>query len=68
MISALPRDQAAKSSHVALVVTKHGGHIGFLEGIFPRNAGYVDRLFAQFIETIFERGDALREMSSEGTR
>ena len=47
-----------------MVVTKYGGHIGFLEGVFPRNASYVDRLFAQFMETIFCNGSELETVLS----
>ena len=63
-VAALPCDKAVLSSHVAMVVTKYGGHIGFLEGVFPRNASYVDRLFAQFMETIFCNGSELETVLS----
>lgn len=47
--SAIPIKQAENSSHVAIIVTARGGHIGFLEGWWPySNDQYMGRLFSQF--------------------
>ncbi|XP_035278233.1 phospholipase ABHD3-like isoform X3 [Anguilla anguilla] len=51
---ALPVALAQRLPNVALLVTAHGGHIGFLEGLYPRGEGYMDRLFGQFIQAVFE--------------
>lgn len=46
---AIPIKQAEKSSHVAIIVTARGGHIGFLEGWWPYSKDqYMGRLFSQF--------------------
>jgi len=60
-LSALPMEKCSSSSHVCMLVTRHGGHIGFLEGIFPRHENFMDRLFAQYIDAIFKHGDELIE-------
>ncbi|XP_029446969.1 phospholipase ABHD3 isoform X1 [Rhinatrema bivittatum] len=39
-----------------------GGHIGFLEGIWPRQWTYMDRLFKQFVQAIFEHGNQIHSM------
>ncbi|XP_023662780.1 protein ABHD1-like isoform X1 [Paramormyrops kingsleyae] len=58
---ALPLALAQRLPNVALLVTTHGGHIGFLEGLFPRGEGYMDRLFGQFIQAVFEHPEDLKE-------
>ncbi|XP_044026041.1 phospholipase ABHD3-like isoform X2 [Siniperca chuatsi] len=41
--------------NVALLLTAHGGHIAFLQGLFPlRRESYMDRLFGQFVQAAFE--------------
>ena len=57
---AIPVAVAQRLPNVALLVTSHGGHIGFLEGLFPRGEGYMDRLFGQFIQAAFEHPGALK--------
>ncbi|XP_037046996.1 protein ABHD1 [Bradysia coprophila] len=55
-LDAIPVDAALNSSHVAIVITARGGHIGFLEGIWPSlKDQYMGRLFSQyFAATLFE--------------
>ena len=38
---------------MALVVTSHGGHGGFIEGNLFIRGSYVDRVMAQFATAIF---------------
>ncbi|KAL2082190.1 hypothetical protein ACEWY4_022008 [Coilia grayii] len=61
---ALPVSLAERLPNVALLVTSHGGHIGFLEGLFPRGEGYMERLFGQFAQAVFEHPNALQEACS----
>lgn len=47
--AAIPVEEAEKSTHVAIVVTARGGHIGFLEGAWPDPKDqYMGRLFGEF--------------------
>ena len=58
--SALPVALAKRLPNVALLVTSHGGHIGYLEGLYPRGEGYMDRLFGQFIQAAFDHPGDLK--------
>ncbi|KAM6991954.1 LOW QUALITY PROTEIN: phospholipase ABHD3-like [Tautogolabrus adspersus] len=40
--------------NVALLLTAHGGHIAFLQGLFPRGESYMERVFGQFAQAVFE--------------
>ncbi|KAK6167543.1 hypothetical protein SNE40_021544 [Patella caerulea] len=54
---AIPVNDANNHDNIALVVTSHGGHIGFLEGLFPRHTNYMYRWFTQFVDSVFQHGD-----------
>lgn len=56
---AIPVEAARKSRYVSIMITHHGGHIGFLEGINPRHQSYMDRVFAQYVEAVFSHYDEL---------
>lgn len=53
----LPTDGATKSSHVAILATKYGGHIGFMEGAIPTRYHYSDRLLSQYLKTVLGNKD-----------
>ncbi|XP_071399826.1 phospholipase ABHD3-like [Centroberyx affinis] len=61
---AFPLALAQRLPNVALLVTAHGGHIAFLEGLFPRGEGYMDRLFGQFIQAVFDHPGELKRACS----
>ncbi|XP_054036136.1 protein ABHD1 [Dryobates pubescens] len=65
-LHAIPVETAWCLSHVALLVTAHGGHIGFLEGLWPRPGSFMERLFSQFITAVFEHGDEVQQLEEEG--
>lgn len=67
-IEGIPIEAANKSSHVAIVVTARGGHIGFMEGILPTNTYYSDRLYGQLIRGIFSSLGEMKEVQKEATR
>lgn len=55
-ISAIPIEDAEKSTHVAIVITARGGHIGFLEGCWPNSKEqYMGRLFSEFFGAVFRQ-------------
>ena len=56
LLSAIPAEEAEQNDNIAIVITSHGGHIGFMEGLFPRHEGYMDRLFSQYVKAVFTHG------------
>ncbi|XP_042636187.1 phospholipase ABHD3 [Orycteropus afer afer] len=59
---AIPIETAKQNPNVALVLTSYGGHIGFLEGIWPRQSTYMDRVFKQFVQAAVEHGHEISNM------
>ncbi|KAH3721420.1 phospholipase ABHD3-like isoform X2 [Dreissena polymorpha] len=53
---ALPINEAMENNNIAMLVTTHGGHIGFLDGVIPRQPTYMYRLFAQYLDAVFKHG------------
>ncbi|KAK9504847.1 hypothetical protein O3M35_009025 [Rhynocoris fuscipes] len=52
----IPVEEANKSENVAIVITARGGHIGFMEGVWPLHTDhYMFKLFAQFFESMLVR-------------
>lgn len=54
VVSAIPVEAANTSDNVAIIITARGGHIGFMEGLWPfyKNQ-YMFQLFGQFFQSIF---------------
>ncbi|XP_015521496.1 phospholipase ABHD3 [Neodiprion lecontei] len=53
-LEAIPIAEANKSKNVAIVVTSRGGHIAFLEGVWPvKQEQYIGKLFSQYFAAIF---------------
>ncbi|CAI9573277.1 unnamed protein product [Staurois parvus] len=62
---AIPVNEALANPNVALLITAHGGHIGFLEGAFPNQQRYMDRIFSQFMEAVLGHSKELREATAD---
>uniref|UniRef100_A0A3P9HE99 Phospholipase ABHD3 n=1 Tax=Oryzias latipes TaxID=8090 RepID=A0A3P9HE99_ORYLA len=60
---AIPVEAVKQNPNLALLITCHGGHIGFLEGLWPRHSTYMDRVFKQFAKAVFEKGNQLKDLS-----
>nr|XP_048702073.1 protein ABHD1 isoform X6 [Caretta caretta] len=58
-LQAMPLAAVRRLPTVAVLVTVHGGHVGFLEGLFPRHGSYIHRVFAQFVTAAFEHSQEL---------
>ena len=50
----LPYEEAKQSDFVALLTTKYGGHIGFMEGILPFRYHFSDRVFEQYARAVLK--------------
>ncbi|KAF4116901.1 phospholipase ABHD3 [Onychostoma macrolepis] len=59
---AIPVEAVKQNPNVALLITYHGGHIGFLEGLWPRQSTYMDRVFRQFTNAVFENDSSLGDL------
>ncbi|XP_069829396.1 protein ABHD1 isoform X2 [Dendropsophus ebraccatus] len=64
----IPLDEASSHPSVALLVPAHGGHIGFLEGFFPNNQPYMNRVFSQFVSAVLQQCDELRNITKNGLK
>lgn len=53
-LAAFPLTIVKGLPNVALLLTAHGGHIAFLQGLFPRGESYMERLLGQFVQAAFE--------------
>lgn len=63
--SSIPVKEIMDNQHIAVVVTSRGGHIGFLDGIFPSARGFMDRLFSQYVSVIFENFEEFKKLMWE---
>lgn len=64
-LTAIPIEDAEKSTHVAIVITARGGHIGFLEGCWPNSKEqYMGRLFSEFFGSVF-REESFEKISAQ---
>jgi len=49
----IPKEGATDSSHLAILTTKYGGHVGWMEGWIPNGYFYSDRIFSDYLQTVF---------------
>ncbi|KAG5320084.1 ABHD3 Phospholipase, partial [Acromyrmex heyeri] len=53
-LKAIPLKEISQTKNVAVVVTSRGGHIGFLEGVWPvKEEQYMGKFFSQFFTAMF---------------
>lgn len=64
-LQAIPVKEALANPNVALLITAHGGHIGFLEGPFPNHQRYMDRIFSQFMGAVLGHSEELRVATAD---
>eukprot|EP00092_Neocalanus_flemingeri_P033261 GFUD01036168.1.p1 GENE.GFUD01036168.1~~GFUD01036168.1.p1 ORF type:complete len:403 (-),score=140.01 GFUD01036168.1:67-1275(-) len=57
----IPREGADRSSHLAILTTKYGGHVGFMDGWLPNGYFYSDRVFSQYIQAVFSNKDMVKQ-------
>ena len=55
---AIPEDDILSNNNIALIVTKRGGHNGFLEGLLPSPKNMINKALVQFAVAVFEKGVA----------
>lgn len=48
---AIPVDEFERNPNTVLLLTRHGGHIGFIEG-WPRGPSWADKVIRQFLSAI----------------
>ncbi|KAI1305377.1 Phospholipase ABHD3 [Halotydeus destructor] len=63
-LESLPIDEIKESSHVAMIVTQRGGHIGFMDGLLPKLPFYSERLCGQIYESL-RRLENIRDLAVE---
>ncbi|XP_066268373.1 phospholipase ABHD3-like isoform X2 [Branchiostoma lanceolatum] len=55
-LCSIPTEEIKKNPNIALVVTSHGGHIGFGDWLFPSRESFMDKLYQQYVDAIFKYG------------
>ena len=46
---------------MAIMTTKYGGHIGFMEGTIPSRYFYSDRVFSQYLQAIINNQEQIKQ-------
>jgi len=54
-----PIEKFNSNPNVALVLTKYGGHISFVEGMWPTGCNYACRLFKDYLSQVIAEVDAM---------
>ena len=58
-----PIDEVEGSPNVALLLTKRGGHIGFMEGFLPLLPYFLENLLHQYLSSIIKLHNVRKELS-----
>jgi predicted alpha/beta-fold hydrolase len=48
----IPIHEFERNPNTILILTRYGGHFGFIEGLYPNGPTWIDRLVGQFLATI----------------
>ena len=62
-VGEIPVAQCAANPHTLLAVTARGGHVAFLQGLWPLGTAYMDTAVTQFLGSVLK----LRAGAGEGT-
>lgn len=49
-IAAIPEAVVRQNPAIVMVTTKRGGHIGFMEGVWPFHKTWMDRFIVQLLQ------------------
>ncbi|XP_078665991.1 protein ABHD1-like [Branchiostoma floridae x Branchiostoma belcheri] len=50
----IPTEEIEKNPNIALVMTSHGGHIGFGDWLSPTRESFMDKLYQQYLDAVFK--------------
>jgi len=53
-LASMPIHVPEENPNIMVVLTKRGGHLGFLEGWWPTGKNWADRLLARFLSSCAE--------------
>ncbi|XP_078584429.1 protein ABHD1-like [Branchiostoma floridae x Branchiostoma japonicum] len=53
----IPTEDIKKNPNISLVVTLHGGHVGFGDWLSPTRESFLDKLYQQYIDAVFKYGE-----------
>lgn len=60
-LTAFPLTTVQDLPNVALLLTAHGGHIGFLQNLFPCGEGFMECVIGQFFQAALEHLKEINE-------
>lgn len=55
----IPVNEIVRSDYVTLVLTERGGHVAFLDTRFPWGVSYMDRMFKEYVQAVFNNLDLM---------
>ena len=60
----IPEEVARRNPNLVLVTTRRGGHIGFMQGLFPFGKNYMDTVVVQVLGAMLQH-NCLPVMSTD---
>lgn len=64
--SVVPDQECAANPNTLLALTRHGGHVAFLQGMWPLGRAYMDDVVMEFLQVGWVGGGAVHRRSSQG--